>query len=322
MWFEKLVGFRETKENVYKNLKIENTKLISLVNKKEFEIGELEIVSLKELKEKITQNLSKNKIEQIIADVKELHKNPQNENTLFQVASQFNLLEMVSPNITPEMGVDRYENDFTQGPTCAIACGAGTIYRNYFVKLNNQIGQTENIQIDCSEEIGELLDNKNNNLWQVKNGYLLFENVEKLNQILQNFDKEEIKNSLKVGIMWGSEVTISEIKYKVSQIYCSALPISYNYYNKDELEKFAKIILEAAYEATICAGILNYLKTGNNRLYLTLLGGGAFGNRIEWIIEAIEKTLKKYSNSGLDIKVVSFRNRNYDIEEMIERLGK
>jgi len=322
MWFEKLVGFRETKENVYKNLKIENTKLISLVNKKEFEIGELEIVSLKELKEKITQNLSKNKIEQIIADVKELHKNPQNENTLFQVASQFNLLEMVSPNITPEMGVDRYENDFTQGPTCAIACGAGTIYRNYFVKLNKQIGQTENIQIDCSEEIGELLDNKNNNLWQVKNGYLLFENVEKLNQILENFDKEEIKNSLKVGIMWGSEVTISEIKYKVSQIYCSALPISYNYYNKDELEKFAKIILEAAYEATICAGILNYLKTGNNRLYLTLLGGGAFGNRIEWIIEAIEKTLKKYSNSGLDIKIVSFRNRNYDIEEMIERIQK
>jgi len=322
MWFEKLVGFRETKENVYKNLKIENTKLISLVNKKEFEIGELEIVSLKELKEKITQNLSKNKIEQIIADVKELHKNPQNENSLFQVASQFNLLEMVSPNITPEMGVDRYENDFTQGPTCAIACGAGTIYRNYFVKLNNQIGQTENIQIDCSEEIGELLDNKNNNLWQVKNGYMLFENVEKLNQILQNFDKEEIKNSLKVGIMWGSEVTISEIKYKVSQIYCSALPISYNYYNKDELEKFAKIILEAAYEATICAGILNYLKTGNNRLYLTLLGGGAFGNRIEWIIEAIEKTLKKYSNSGLDIKIVSFRNRNYDIEEMIERIQK
>lgn len=48
-------------------------------------------------------------------------------NALFQVASQFNLLEMINPNITPEMGIDRYEFDRTQGPICAMSCGAETI---------------------------------------------------------------------------------------------------------------------------------------------------------------------------------------------------
>jgi len=62
-----------------------------------------------------------------------LHCDIENTNALFQAASQFNLLEMIVPHISPEQGVDRYENDFTQGPACAIACGAGTIYRNYFV---------------------------------------------------------------------------------------------------------------------------------------------------------------------------------------------
>jgi len=34
----------------------------------------------------------------------------------FQVASQFNLLEMTGPSVTPEHGVARYAHDPTQGP--------------------------------------------------------------------------------------------------------------------------------------------------------------------------------------------------------------
>ncbi len=42
---------------------------------------------------------------------------------------------------------------------------------------------------------------------------------------------------------------------------------------------FARLILwEVAYEATICTAILNAMSHGRNRLFLTLLGGGAFGN--------------------------------------------
>jgi hypothetical protein len=39
---------------------------------------------------------------------------------LFQVASQFNLLEMVSFSVTPEQGVTGYESHHTQGPAGAV----------------------------------------------------------------------------------------------------------------------------------------------------------------------------------------------------------
>eukprot|EP01045_Picozoa_sp_COSAG04_P042458 COSAG04_NODE_13423_length_606_cov_210.532544_1_plen_48_part_10 len=48
---------------------------------------------------------------------------------MFQVASQFNCLEMVSPGDQPEAGITRYALDHTQGPVCAMACPAGTVYR-------------------------------------------------------------------------------------------------------------------------------------------------------------------------------------------------
>jgi hypothetical protein len=65
-----------------------------------------------------------------------MHQSPKNAGALFQVASQFNLLEMVLPRVTPEHGVTRYAHDHTQGPACAIAAGAATIYRNYFVPVD------------------------------------------------------------------------------------------------------------------------------------------------------------------------------------------
>jgi hypothetical protein len=65
-----------------------------------------------------------------------MHQLPKYAGALFQVASQFNLLEMVSPEITPEHGVTRYQHDRTQGPACAIAAGAATIYRNYFAPIS------------------------------------------------------------------------------------------------------------------------------------------------------------------------------------------
>ncbi len=61
-----------------------------------------------------------------------MHGRPEYSGALFQVASQFNLLKMIGPSVTPEDGVTRYESDRTQGPACAIAAGAATIYGNYF----------------------------------------------------------------------------------------------------------------------------------------------------------------------------------------------
>lgn len=157
-WFEKLTGFSEwSPEQVRTNFALDGTVLTSKINGRSYDCGKLEISTLTVLKSNVrapeTYN-SRISVKEVVGNVKQLHALPENEGALFQAASQFNLLEMVGPAVSPEEGVGIYDNDFTQGPACAIACGAGTIYRNYFVPLGDQIGQTKNLQVDCLDEIG------------------------------------------------------------------------------------------------------------------------------------------------------------------------
>ena len=113
----------------------------------------------------------------VVGDVRRMHRLPENAGALFQVASQFNLLEMVGPSVTPEQGVTRYEDDHTQGPACAIAAGAATIYRNYFVPVGGGHGQTANRQIDTLTKLGDALSGALgmpvSALWKMQNGYAL-----------------------------------------------------------------------------------------------------------------------------------------------------
>ena len=90
----------------------------------------------------------------VTGDVRKMHQAPEYAGALFQVASQFNALETVGPSVTPEDGVTRYEHDHTQGPACAMAAGAATIYRNCFVPVGDQIGQTTHIQLDGLADVG------------------------------------------------------------------------------------------------------------------------------------------------------------------------
>ena len=93
------------------------------------------------------------------------------------MASQFNVLEMTGPNVSPEEGVTQYVRDRTQGPACAIAAGAATIYRNYFLPVAGESGQTSTRQIDGLAEVGEALSaalvRSVETLWQMRNGYAL-----------------------------------------------------------------------------------------------------------------------------------------------------
>jgi hypothetical protein len=59
------------------------------------------------------------------------------------------------------------------------------------------------------------------------------------------------------------------------------------------------LVLEAAYEATMLAAVLNKQRGASNVVLLTLLGGGAFGNKAEWINAAIRRALAMMSSSGL-----------------------
>ena len=326
MWFETLTGFsEESPEQVRGNMSVDGDLLKSHINEREYAYGVLEIPSLIDLRDRVNLiegHADKISVREVIADAQQLHIEESNAGSLFQVASQFNLLEMVSPDVTPEQGVGGYEFDRTQGPACAIAAGAGTIYRNYFVDVNGKPGQTSNSQIDCLFDIGTAMGNIDNHLWEMRNGYVLAseKGLKEINNKIKSATEsevDELRKLLRIGVQWNTQVTLNSSKHKVTQAYCSALPVAYSQQSSDLWDDFSKIVLEASYEATICAGILNFQKTGNNKVYLTLIGGGAFGNDIAWIIKAIRRSLNLYKHFGLDVHIVSHGGSNSHIQELI-----
>lgn len=312
-WFRKMTGIEETSpQAVREMIQVTGSQLVSLANNSSYQFGRLEIPTLAELRERIRDVETSHPItvREVVADVQKLHVEISNAGALFQVASQFNLLEMVSPERTPEDGIGIYEHDRTQGPACAIACGAGTIYRNYFVPVNGQPGQTAANQIDCLADIGTALGNQGSRLWRMENGYALpsQSGLAEVSQRLQSANEEqldELRSLLRIGVQWDTQVTLNNCQHVVTQAYCSAMPVSYTGHSSSAWKPFAKLVLEAAYEATLCTGILNARATGNRTVFLTLLGGGAFGNMTEWISDAIRHALNEYRHADLDVAIVS-----------------
>ena len=64
--------------------------------------------------------------------------------------------------------------------------------------------------------------------------------------------------------------------------------------------------VEAAYEATLLASIINAARPcGSRDVYLTLLGGGAFGNQCEWILDSLRRGLDTVRGHALNVCLVS-----------------
>ena len=325
MWFKDLVGFDEiSPENVRSNLRIEDGFLVSQLTGEKYQIGKLSTPTLADLRQQTSGLVCDQpiRVSEVVSDITRLHIEPENSGALFQVASQFNLLEMVSPNVIPEQGVGIYELDHTQGPACAIACGAGTIYRNYFAQGGGQQGQSASHQIDCLGDLGAVLGNADEHLWKMQNGYAIpsgngLKEIDTRLKAASDEEWDQLKSMLRIGIMENTQVTLGGASHLVSQAYCSALPVAYSNLPALLWDRFARLILEASYEATLHAAVLNRDKTGKNCVFLTLLGGGAFGNKSAWIIESVQLALSKFKGSGLDIRFVSHSSANPALKNLL-----
>jgi hypothetical protein len=116
--------------------------------------------------------------------------------------------------------------------------------------------------------------------------------------------------------------------HRVTQVFCSAVPISYTQRGQGTTPKdwksLAQIILDSAYLATLLAAAIVADKRGERvTVFLTCIGGGAFGNPRPWICAAIEKALLAHIDKPLDVKLVHYGARpTEDFAKLKEKLKR
>ncbi|MDR9500141.1 MAG: hypothetical protein RI556_13265, partial [Hydrogenovibrio sp.] len=100
-WFEELTGFSEQDyKSTQRQLTAKGEKLYCQPSGKEYRFGRLLMPTLAQLRSRTKDLMDQGQpltLSEVVGDVGQLYQNPDNAQAVFQVASQFNLLEMVSP---------------------------------------------------------------------------------------------------------------------------------------------------------------------------------------------------------------------------------
>lgn len=318
-WFQSITGFKESDyADTRRRLAVEGDQLVRLADGQVLgSTGRFGTPTLADLRGRANTDLGRRTtVRCLVGEARALHRQAEFADALFQVASQFNCLEMVCPQVTPEAGVTRYAGDATQGPACAIAAGLGTIYRNYFAPVGDQIGQTAGRQIDNLADVGqrlaELMGRRGSSLWTMTNGYCdaSAEQLQAINAALARSSAEEVdalRAGLRIGLHHDLEVTdvAAAPRPQVAQAYCSAVPVGYSRQPPQAWQPFARLVLEASYEATLLAAAERAAAGHSPVVLLTRIGGGVFRNKDAWITDAVVRALRIVENASLDVRLVS-----------------
>lgn len=332
-WFHALFGFEETTyAQTRARFEVSGTKLRSSGNGREFGIGTFATPTLADLR-RAAAGRRRGRLRvthEVIDDVLPLHARPENAHALFQVASQFNCLEFASPSMTPEDGVTGYAHDSTQGPACALAAAAAAVYRTYFVPCGGALGQTRDRQLDNLDGLAARLGG-DREFFTVRNGYTASSEARlaALAHTMGAHARDDLLGAVKIGVQRGVEVTFASrftpppAPVHVSQAFCSALACGYSTVALEAWAPLATLVLDAAYEATLLAAVVDAEETGGSgRVWLTFLGGGAFGNRKEWIGAAVGRALARLGGVDLDVRVAHHRTLDRDLLRTIEDATK
>ena len=122
--------------------------------------------------------------------------------------------------------------------------------------------------------------------------------------------REEMISNMRIGLQENTTVTDDpEFNTQVTQTYNSAMSIGYSELPDFLWQPVAQIVLDATYEATLLAGVIQFHRAKPPPIvFLTKVGGGVFQNKDIWIRQAIERAMKKVDKYGvsLDIRIVHF----------------
>jgi hypothetical protein len=214
--------------------------------------------------------------------------------TLFQVASQFNCLESPGPHVTP---IATYVTDSTQGPRASVSAFPGTFLRHYAAPgLDGGVFvQTARRQINLLE------DAVSPDVATVDCGYLRAQGVRDesaLREALENnFGRIRVgvHDDVEVvfGTNWGGPVPAGAPT--IAQVFTSTMALGgYSFGGSGRYDACCSLLLRAAYLGTI----LSALDLGKAAVVLTLIGGGAFGNKTPRIWDAILWAVERAGRSA------------------------
>jgi len=326
-WFRDLFGFVEQDYDTTKaRFDIDHTTLISRANGRRFEAGAFETPNLETLRARAGDSSGGCGLtHEAIGDVLELHA--VHPAAMFQVASQLNCLEFADPRETPEDGVTPYADDPTQGPACALAAAAATVYRNYFAPVGETTGQRADRQIDNFADAAARLGAPEAYL-TVRNGYAFSDEARLIASAaaLERVGRDDFIGRMRIGVQTRAQVTFASRFVEplqpcvVSQAYCSALSCGYDRSPLRRWAPLATAVLDAAYEATLLAARAGVREgTCSGLVWLTFLGGGAFGNDPAWIAEAIVRALRVAGDASLDVRIAHYRTIDEGMRRRIDQ---
>lgn len=320
-WFYHHFGFKESVESVYKHLHCQKhpdrIDITSDVNNRTISAGLFSIKAPKDFPSFQAQGNGTFSIihglgHLDINDINICQNEDQFEGATFQVASNFNCLELASTNVTPAIGVSLYASDYTQGPAAACCCPGAVVYRNYFVEHNS----------GCIGQLKQQLNLLQQTPIHVVNGKTIIEDDTGL---LESFDYKD-ENKYQVAVHENIEITTkktsraweycdSKADKRIHQVFCSTLPLCDYAIKTEKTLELTRHVLRSQYKSTILAAAdlaRRYSgKEGSNKLILTLLGGGYFRNPFDVIGAAINDNKQLIVDSGLDIYLNCYDDRTY-----------
>lgn len=325
-WFEHLFGFKESVDDVYKNIEIieqeDRVILKSKANNKEYNAGLFLERSVDEFPKFEPRNGGKLSVldgetfrnsNLNLADVLTCQSCLEFNGATYQAASNFNCLEFVSSHQSAADGITYYVYDQTQGPFAALAAGPAILYRNYFLKRpDGSVGQIDN-EVKLLERTPIT----------VENGYAIIKKGDL--EALKTFDWTNY-NNFKVGIHRNCQVTTARATRRdfadvqenliVHHVYAAALNFMGCCTKNEFTLEISTQMLTAEYRATILSAWENSLLypdlPGAKKCFLTLLGGGVFDNPIRIIATAIMNNADLIKASGLEVIVVFFNDEYLD----------
>ncbi len=261
-------------------------------------------------------------------DTPALQAAPENAGAVFQVASNFDCLEggggqklPIMQYISPGM--------YVQGEASSVSAMPGTIYRMYFQKpvnlledfskqwdFNYTSGYITSIpKID--EKFGGLTDSE-----LIKASHNVYVGIQKDVCVTGGYGptRQELRQSphneylaVKIAPQNAQRITqvfTAALNPSAAQYVASTINPYHDNAKNSGFKGLAKLFLYAAYEKTI-----SYSDNNTDKVYLTLVGGGAFQNKLEWIAQAINYACHKdsvdQSQKPLEVNLVVYNSAGY-----------